>query len=190
VTGDDETDADLAVRAARGDDAAFARLMARHKAPLFSLVRRYVGEPESAVEVVQDAFLAAWRNLRRYDPRRPFGVWLRAIALNKCRDLARRQAVRRLIFADKSADSPEAEARPDTAPDAEAVLAERQRHQALDRAIAQLPAKLKEALVLTHFDDLSQQAAADVLGVTPKTVETRVYRARQKLAEILGGSTI
>ena len=57
--------------------------------------------------------------------------------------------------------------------------------RALDRAIALLPAKLKEPLILTVFEELSQQAAGEVLGVSAKTIETRVYRARRRLAELL-----
>ncbi|WP_293680396.1 RNA polymerase sigma factor [uncultured Phenylobacterium sp.] len=185
MTDGEDTDADLAARAAAGDDPAFGRLMRRHKAALFVFVRRYVGDAQVALDVVQETFVSAWKALSRYDGRRPFGVWLRAIALNKCRDLGRRQAVRRLVFAERSTDTVEAEAQPDPAPDAEATLAAHQRRLALDRAIARLPANLKGPLLLTYFDDLSQQQAADLLGVSVKTVETRIYRARQKLARML-----
>ena len=75
---------------------------------------------------------------------------------------------------------------PDPAPGAEAALIAEQRRTALDRAIAALPPKLKEPLILTAFEDLSHQAAGEALGVSAKTVETRVYRARKRLAELLG----
>jgi len=183
--GDDVSDGELAERALGGDDHGFTLLMRRHKAGLFRFVRRYVGDADAAVEVVQETFVAAWRALARFDGQRPFPVWLRAIALNKCRDRGRRQLVRRLAFGDKDAESPEAQRQPDPSPDGEAVLLAQQRKAALDRAIARLPAKLKEPLLLTYFDELSQQAAADLLGVSVKTVETRVYRARQTLARLL-----
>jgi RNA polymerase sigma factor (sigma-70 family) len=181
----EESDADLAMRAARGDDVAFGLLMRRHKGPLYGFTRRYVGDSDAAVEVVQETFVSAWKAIGRYDRRRPFAVWLKAIALNKCRDRGRRQLVRRLAFGDKDAESPEAQRQADPAADAEANLLEAQRRAALSAAIARLPAKLKEPLLLTYFDDLSQQEAATVLGVTVKTVETRIYRARQKLAKVL-----
>ena len=101
----DDSDADLVGQALGGDDHAFTLLMRRHKAGLYRFVRRYVGDADGAVDVVQESFVAAWRALRRFDGRRPFGVWLRAIALNKCRDRGRRQLVRRLAFGDKDAES-------------------------------------------------------------------------------------
>lgn len=186
----EEADADLVLRARGGDDQAFGALMRRHKAPLYGFVRRYVGDADAAVDVVQEAFLAAWKALGRFDDRRPFAVWLRAIALNKCRDRARRQTVRRLILGETDDQSAEARAQRDPTPDGEADLAARQRAAVVQRAIGRLPTKLKEPLLLTYFDELSQQEAAAVLGVTVKTIETRVYRARQKLAELLDRSAI
>lgn len=180
-------DAALVGRALAGDDAAFGQLMRRHTHDLFRFTRRYTGDPDAAGDVVQDSFVSAWKALRLYDGRRPFGVWLRAIALNKCRDRGRRQLVRRLAFGDKDAESAEAQRQADPTPDGEAQLLDKQRRAALDRALARLPDKLKAPLLLTYFEDLSQQDAAELLGVSVKTVETRVYRARQRLAELIRG---
>lgn len=180
-----DSDAELVARALRGEDNAFTLLMRRHKGGVYRFVRRYIGDVDAAFEVVQETFVAAWKALGRYDARRPFGVWLRAIALNKCRDRGRRLAVRRIVFGEKGADSSEAQRQADPSPDAETSLLDRQRRAALDAAIANLPPKLKEPLLLTYFEDLSQQQAADLLGVSVKTIETRVYRARQRLTQIL-----
>ncbi len=178
-------DLDLARRAAAGEDRAFTLLMRRHKEGLYRFVRRYVGDADAAYEVVQESFVAAWKAIGRFDGRRAFPTWLRAIALNKCRDRGRRLAVRRAILGDPDADSPEARNQPDRSRTPEAALLDSEAAARLDAAIARLPAKLKEPLLLTYFEDLSQQEAADLLGVTVKAVETRVYRARQRLAEIL-----
>lgn len=185
MTGSDEaSDAELARRALDGEDRAFTQLMRRHKGWLYRFVRRYVGDPDGAYEVVQESFVAAWRNLARYDGRRSFASWIRAIALNKCRDRGRRQMVRRVIFgADPGGE--EVAAAPDPQPAADSAMIAAERRRALDRAIALLPAKLKEPLILTVFEELSQQAAGEVLGVSAKTIETRVYRARRRLAELL-----
>lgn len=184
------SDADLVARAGAGEDQAFTLLMRRHKAALYGFVRRYVGDADAAVDVVQESFVAAWRALARFDGRRPFPVWLRAIALNKCRDRARRLAVRRLILGDQDERSAEAQAQADPGPGGEDHLVERERNALLQAAIDRLPARLKEPLLLTYFDELSQREAADLLGVTVKTIETRVYRARQRLAAILDETTI
>ncbi len=185
MTGSDEaSDAELTRRALAGEDHAFTLLMRRHKGWLYRFVRRYVGDADAAYEVVQESFVAAWRNLARDDAGRSFTSWLRAIALNTCRDRGRRETVRRVFFgADPGGE--EVAAAPDPQPGADSSLIAAERRRALDRAIAMLPAKLKEPLILTAFEELSQQAAGDLLGVSAKTIETRVYRARRRLAELL-----
>jgi len=185
VSDDKVLDLELVARARAGEDRAFSELLRRHKPALYGFVRRYVGDGDAAAEVVQETFIAAWRALARYDAHRSLKVWLRAIALNKCRDRARRLAVRRFILGEKDDQSAEAQAQPDPAPAGEAQLVAVQRRALIQKAIDQLPAKLKEPLLLTYFDELSQQEAADVLGVSTKTIETRVYRARKRLAELI-----
>lgn len=183
-------DAALAQAAAGGDERAYAELVARHKDSLYRLLRRHLGEPEEARDAVQEAFIAAWSALSRYDPERPFGAWIRTIAINKARDRGRRLAFRRVIFGDRSVELVGAGERPDPAPLADEAILERERLTALDRAIARLPSGLKEALILTALEGRSHQEAAEILGVTPKSIETRAYRARKFLAELLEGSSL
>lgn len=176
-------DADLARRAARGEEVAFTALMRRHKDRLYRLIRRHVGDADEAYDVLQESFVAAWGALARFDTGRPFYVWLACIALNKCRDRSRRLLVRRLIRGALPLEDAGDVA--DPSPSAEAALADRQLLARLDGAIARLPGRLKEPLILTVFDGLSQGEAAELLGVSVKTIETRVYRARRQLAAVL-----
>ena len=186
MTSDAEaSDNELARRAAAGDDGAFSELVRRHKDGLYRLLRRYTGDPEDAYEAAHEAFIAAWAALHRYDPTRPFGAWLRVIAINKARDRGRRALVRRLLFGSRSLEESEAMDAADPAASPDQALIVRQRTQALDRAIAALPPQLKAPLLLTAFDGFSQQEAGDILGVSAKTIETRIYRARKLLAERL-----
>ncbi len=175
----DETDEALAARAARGDRAAFEGLVRRHKSSLYRFTRRYVGDADDAYDVVQDSFVAAWRALGRFDPHRPFGTWLKTIALNKCRDLGRRTRTRRLFLrALAVTPTDRGPSLPGEPPD--------DREVRLDRAIASLPAVYKEPLLLTTVGGLSQHEAGQILGVSPKAVEMRLRRARRKLIEHLG----
>lgn len=167
----------LAAAAASGERRAFEALMRREKAGLYAFVRRYVRDPDEAYDVLQEAFVAAWRAMGRYDPRRPIGVWLRAIALNKCRDHGRRALVRRLMQGRLAAEPPPAP--PDDA--REARLAR------LDRAVARLPAGERDLILLTTAGGLGHEAAGQVLGLSAKAVEMRLYRARRRLAGILEG---
>ncbi len=170
----------LAIRAQVGDAQAFDALVRREKAGLYTFVRRYVGDPDQAYDILQDTFVSAWRALRRYDPARPFGIWLRRIALNKCRDFGRRARVRRLALAAFSLEPTRGPTEPvEPRGDAEERLVR------LDRAIARLPGLYRDPLLLTTAGGLSHEAAAAVLRVSPKAVEMRLYRARRRLAEIL-----
>jgi RNA polymerase sigma-70 factor (ECF subfamily) len=186
VTHDAPDDATLVGLALNGDDAAFRQIMSRHRQAIFRLARRYLGDPEAALDIVQDSFVAAWQALARYDRDRPLSAWLRAIALNKCRDAARRAFLRRVILGQADVSGPEALAHADPAEDPEASLMGRERLSRLDRAVAQLPEGLKEPLILTVFEGLSQPEAAAVLGLSAKAIEVRVYRARRRLAALLG----
>lgn len=171
-------DSVLTSAAAQGDEQAFAALMRRHKTWLYRFIRRYAGDSDEAYDLLQDTFVSAWQALARFDPQRSFPVWLRRIALNKCRDRARRAAVRRAALALFGFDA----ANNQTAPAADELAASEQSMHRLEQAIANLPRRLKEPLILTTFQGLSHKEAAAILGINAKAVEMRVYRARRRLA--------
>ena len=179
----DESDAALAARAIKGDRSAFSLIVRRHQEPLYRFIRRYVGDADEAYDLLQETFVSAWQALGRYDPERPAATWLRRIALNKCRDWGRRRAVRRFFYGAGTLDDTMVAAGTSASASAdddnEAALT------SLDNAIAALPTQLKEPLLLTAFEGMSQAAAGKALGISAKAVETRVYRARKLLAEML-----
>ena len=179
--GDTDTDEQIAVAAKDGNREAFEFLVRRHKASIYRFVRRYIGQSDDAYDILQNCFVSAWTGLVRYDPARPFLPWLRVIALNKCRDFARRQKVRRLILKAFAAETETIE----TFSPVEGLLhgldAEAERLSRLDKAIARLPAFYKEPLLLTTVSGLSHIEAAQELGTTPKAIEMRLYRARKKI---------
>jgi len=182
----DITDAALAIAARGGDQDAFAHIMRRHKGWLYQFIRRYVADKDDAYDVLQESFVSAWGAMSRFDPERPLEAWLRRIALNKCRDRARRSAVRRAALSvlgwlgAQSESSPT----PHDAAAADQVL------KRLDAAIGKLPQSLKEPLLLTVFEGKSHKEAGDVLGINAKAVETRVYRAKKQLALVLDPSDL
>jgi RNA polymerase sigma factor CnrH len=177
-------DSTLAERALSGDDSAFAQLIGRHKNWTFRFIRRYVGGSEDAYDVLQDTFFSAWLALGSYQPDRPFEFWLRRIALNKCRDRARREGVRRALRGllhddDTVANVVDASAGP------ERLAAADQEIRQMELALKGLPRSLKEPLLLTALEGLSHKEAGELLGLNAKAVEMRVYRARARLAELL-----
>lgn len=179
---DERDDAALVAAVLAGDQRAFTQLMRRHKDSLYRFVRGYVGDANEAYDLVQEAFVAAWNALARYDRERSFGVWLRRIAINKCRDWRRRRAVRHFFYKAEDIGRPGFDLEQPTleSNDREDQFAR------LDKAIAALPSSLKEPLLLSLVENMSHRDIAEVLGITAKAVEVRIYRAKRSLAEALG----
>lgn len=178
----DLSDGELAALTIAGRQDAFAEIMRRYRESIFRLIRGHVGDEDDALDLVQECFVSAFRSLDRYDAERPLRAWLSRIAINKCRDWARRRAVRRLFSAAAPWSAAAADVA-DTAPPADDVVADRQELERLWRAISALPGKLKEPLILQVIEGLTQAETASVLGISPKAVETRLYRARKRLSE-------
>ncbi len=179
----DET---LAARAQQGDHLAFEALVDRHKEMLYRLVRRYLGNADDAYDLLQETFIAVWENLHRYDPKRSFAAWTRTIALNKCRDFSRKQRFRLWISQLFAAEPTTVTPSPAQVADLAELETENQyRLRRLSEAIAALPARYKEPLLLTTVGGLSQKAAAAILATSTKAVETRLRRARHELSKSL-----
>ena len=174
------TDGELAALTLAGRQSAFAEIMRRHREPIYRTIRGYVGSSEDALDLVQECFVAAYKRLDSYDQARPLRAWLARIAINKCRDWSRRRVVRRLLFS--SATGQDEALLADPAPPLDEAAADREELDRLWRAIAELPRNLKEPLVLRVIDELSQAEVAAVLKISEQAVETRVYRARKRLA--------
>nr|WP_232328842.1 RNA polymerase sigma factor [Sphingomonas horti] len=173
----------MAARARGREQAAYRELMTRHRDAVFRLARSYAGDADDALDLTQEAFIAAFAALDRYDPSRAFRPWLLRIALNKCRDWSRRRAVRRLLLFATPVD--DARATPDPAADPETRTGDVRELERVSAAIARLPASLKEPLILTAIEGQSQAEAAATLGLSEKAIEVRVYRARRRLSELL-----
>jgi RNA polymerase sigma-70 factor (ECF subfamily) len=181
------SDETLAQLAKSGERGAFDVLVIRHKAGLYRFIRRYVGPGDDAYDILQDCFVSAWLGLARYDSERAFPPWLRTIALNKCRDFARRQKVRRLILSAFAAETDNAQlTEPESSVDDSAAV----RLDRLDQVISRLPAFYKEPLLLTTVAGLSHIEAANELNTTPKAIEMRLYRARRKILHEMGENTL
>ncbi len=178
------TDGELVTLALNGADTAFSHLLGRHERHLRRLVSRRLSDREDVLDVIQDTHLAVWRALQSYDAGRPFEAWLTSIALNKCKDWARRKVVRFGVMARVQADilwrGATAEER-----SAESLAMDEESVRELERALERLPPQLREPLLLTALLDRSQGAVARELGATRKAIEMRVRRARERLEEAL-----
>lgn len=182
----DGNDAELMGRVQADDKVAFARLMERWELPLKAFIGRVVINASEAEDLAQETFVAVWQNRARFRPGAGFKPWVFTIALNLARKRLRWWRRRPNVSLEEwmrvdSARVEETSAQPGTP-----LLLERAEvATAVRDAIAALPADLREAIVLFEYEEMSHADIARVVGATPKAVETRIYRAREKLRAAL-----
>ena len=170
------SDADLVRRAAGGERGAFDMLMTRHAGRVVRFARAHTGSASEADDIAQESFVALHRNLHRYDPARAFETWLFAIVRNKIRDHHRRRAVLRWVGAEPDfSDMPAGEAGPDR------QLEDRGDLRRVEALMAGLPEGLRTPLFLSAVEGMNLAEIGDLMGLSAKAVEVRVYRARKKL---------
>jgi RNA polymerase sigma-70 factor (ECF subfamily) len=172
----------LIARAAEGSKTAFNHVITRQAPRLHNIALRLVGNSSDAEDAVQEALAAAWFKLASFDRSRPVGPWLTRITVNKCRDLLRKRRIRQFFEFQGSNNADLMVV--DDAPRQDTEVHERQRLEFIQREITRLPASLREPFVLVTFGENSQAEAAHILGISEKAVETRIYRARNRLREI------
>ena len=172
------TDAELAAQARAGSGEAFGALVERHAERARRVARAALLDPHDADDAVQDALYSAWQALDRFDPARPFGPWFLRIVVNAAADLRRRRKLRRTE--EVPAGTPDTRAGPDGDTD-RALLRE-----ALDRALATLPARRRMALVLHDAEGYVHEEIAAMLDVPVGTVRSDVFHARRAMRAVLG----
>lgn len=181
------SDESLAHRLKEGNHAAFDELMSRYKSRLYSFICRYIADRDEAYDLLQESFINIYQKIHLYDTNRRFSTWAFQIALNKCRDWGRKNAIRRVLpfsalsSTDDSLDFIGNIA--DQGADPEHILQGKRELEVLAKAVSKLPEKLKSPLIMCVLEDMSQEECAVILGVSQKTIETRIYRARKKLQE-------
>ncbi len=175
----------LVNRLRSGDDFALNEIMHRYKERIYRLTWRYVGNEDAALDVTQETFTKLYFNIDKYDPAYKFSTWLFQIAVNLCRDhLRKNKNHARNISLDAMNEGGSGDwLRSDE--NIEAGLLSRQQMTLLRREIDLLPDTLKEAFILFAVEERTQAECAQILNVSAKTVETRVYRARKILSEKL-----
>jgi len=175
-----ESDADLAQRASRGDDEAFAVLVRRYQNAVYEMSCRMLGDRDAGLDAAQEVFLKAHGALDRYDGNRKFSTWILAIARNHCIDQIRKPA-HRLSTSLTDEDRLPANG----SEDPRRAVEQAQESRIIERAVDELSANYKEAVMLYHFQGLSYAEAAEVQGVPIGTFMARLHRARKQLREKL-----
>lgn len=174
-----------------GEERALNVLMDRWQMPLRRFLYRYLHNMDDACDVAEETFVRVYRHREKFRPGAKFSTWMFSIALNLSRDHARRGRARPLILLEEdaliaaSARSIDAE---NAGPDTDLLRAETA--AAVRGAIDSLPEPLKAAVLLCEYEDLSHAEAAAAAGCSTKAIETRLYRARQRLRDALRGQLV
>lgn len=175
-------------KARSGDDKAYALLVSRYAGQTFAFVRRITGSREEAEEAVQDTFVKAWRNLRKFDGRSSFSTWLWRIACNTALSAARRSTAQRKNMI--STPEPLREDIPDGEVDAFfADEADDGRIAALNRAIDALAPDDKALVMLYYFEQKSVAECARIAGIKENNAKVQLHRIRKRLCAMIKNSS-
>jgi len=171
------TDEELVARATAGEVDAFNQLVTRWERPIYALAYRTLGREEDARDVVQEAFLRAYRGLRGFKGEAKFSSWLYRITLNLCRDWIRRERRTPLVQVPEGVDPVDlADERIAPQESVEELVARREMSQAVAKAMAELPEEQRTAILMKEYHGLTFQEIADMLDCPLSTVKTRLYQ--------------
>ena len=163
-----------------GDRQAFSRLVEAYQRPVFNLTYRMLGNREEAEDAAQETFLRAYARLRQYNPEHRFSTSLFSIANHHCIDRLRK----RRVITQSIDDSPLAYVLEGKDPRPEESLLQREEADELQRLLDRLEPEYRTPLILRYWYEYSYQEIATAMGLSLAAVKSRLFRARQKLAEI------
>ena len=182
-------DDDLPARIAGGDQPAFEALMRRYNSRLFRTARAIVKDDAEAEDVLQDAYLHAYRHMGEFRGDSQLATWLTRIVINQALGRLRKQKRDRVVvpFPESRGDADGAHA---GVADDKAELPPRATLRAevrrlLERQIDELPVAFRTVFIMRDVQDMSVQETAECLSIPPATVRTRLFRARALLREAL-----
>ncbi len=175
---DNETDLALLERYRKGDRAAFTELVIRYQRPIYNAAFWLLRRPEDASDITQIVFLKVAERLDDYDPKYKFFSWIYRIAVNESLNLMRRNG--REDALDEDVELPGSESS-----NPEWQLGEAEVSRRVQRAVLGMSSNDRMVLTLRHFSELSYQEIGQILNLDEKTVKSRLFEARQRLANIL-----
>jgi RNA polymerase sigma-70 factor (ECF subfamily) len=178
-----DADAELVRLAQGGDERAFQALVVKYQRRIARHVARYVKRASDVEEVVQDAFIRAYRGLASYRGDASFYSWLYRIATNAAFSFLKKSAGELPVADERSDQGFEPGVTDEQTP--ERVLLARQIGEAVERAMARLQPELAEPLMLFEVEGKSYKEIAEMLGTPIGTVRTRIFRAREFIARRL-----
>lgn len=178
---------ELVRKAAAGDGDAFEQLVLSYEKPIYNLCLRMCGNSDDAMDLTQETFLKAWRNLGAFRSDAAFSTWLYRLCSNVCIDHLRREGKRKVIPLHTEDDDGEERTMDvaDPAPGPQERLEAADQRQQVADALQSLEPEYREALTLRVIHDMSYADIADVLQVREGTVKSRIARAREKMRQAM-----
>jgi RNA polymerase sigma-70 factor (ECF subfamily) len=176
------TERDLILRAQAGESAAFGELVQRYMRRAYFAALGFVGSPEDAMDLSQDAFARAYRARHRIDPDMPFYTWFYQILRRLCFNFIRDRKLHRTKLRDQKSWIVDDAAFRARQLDPHRTVEREQTRRRVRRAIEMLPDREREVLVLKEFEGLKYREIAEVVGIPIGTVMSRLYSARRNLA--------
>lgn len=172
---------ELVRRSVAGDEDAFRDLVERHESQVYRLALQLLGDPVSAEEAAQEAFVRLYRSLDSLRGEARLSTWLHRVTVNLCRD-----EQRRLKRAERFTDLDDAAPKLVVLGSQTDDLEREEMRQRIRAALERLPEHQKEAIVLRYLSELSYAEISEVTGASPNTVASRVYRGLRRLGGLLG----
>jgi RNA polymerase sigma-70 factor (ECF subfamily) len=186
-----DADAALVVLSRQGDLSAFEALVAKYQKRMLNISFRIVGEYDDACEVVQDAFVSAYKNIKGFRAESKFSTWLTAITMNLSRNRLKRVKLHRTrvpVSLDAPIRTDDGEVMPDP-PSAEPSILDRMEQRDVQAkvqdCIKALEPDFREVLVLRDMQDFSYEEIGGMLKVAAGTVKSRLFRARESVKDCL-----
>lgn len=170
-----------------GDTVAYGELVSRYQDRVYGLALRMLTAPDDARDASQEIFVRVFKSLPGFDFRSSFSTWLYRVATNVCLDMLRRRGKEQKHQLPLEQENNSRNNLWDHKPGPEEIFLEREKIKNLRQAVEGLPEGYRMALVLHHYQGLSYKQVAGAMGLSEKTVATRIHRAKKMLKEVLFG---
>jgi RNA polymerase sigma-70 factor (ECF subfamily) len=172
-------DVDLVEGIRRGNMRDFSVLVDRYQDRAYTLASRILGDPASAEEAVQDAFLKAYRGMTSFRGDAAFGTWFYRIVYNCCLTRTRRIVPDRISLEEAEREEPVSEE-----PAADVQMETREMVDLVNQILGKLPQQWRSVVTLYYIDELRYEEIAEILGVPLGTVKTHLFRARTRMKKL------
>jgi RNA polymerase sigma-70 factor, ECF subfamily len=179
----DTSDEALIELIAEGDKLAMQVLYGRHNVRVYRFIVRLTGNQTLAEDLVSEVFLDVWRQAEGFESKSQVSTWLLAIARYKALSALRRRT-------DEPLDDHMAESIEDTSEDPETLVNAKDRSAIVQKCLTQLSPAHREVIDLVYYHEKSVEEVAKIVGVPPATVKTRMFYARNKMADLLKQSGV